>query len=258
MLMDQDFWSLPQIMDLLTTDFQVSYCSVHVRRLLHSWGMYHYKPEPQDYRQAPDAVTKLKERLRAVADGLILWGCSSQEVAFGFADESSPMANSNTARLWSFFHKPRVVNSNKSLRHNTFGFYALQGKSVVREIENSQAETFKACLMDIKQANLNARFIVVVWDNLPAHCYHEIEKLAWSMKIILVNLLPYSPEMNPIEKIWKQIKRKISYKGFIESKENLSQLIITNFEKLAQSTDFAHNWIEEFFVPAFGNCPTPL
>lgn len=220
--------------------------------------MYHYKPEPRDYRQAGDAAIKLKERLRAVADCFKLWGCSSQEVAFGFADESSPMANSNTARLWSFFHKPRVINSNKSLRHNTFGFYAIQGNSVVKEIENSRAETFKGCLEAIKQANPLARYTVVLWDNLPAHSFREVEELAWHMKIILVNLPPYSPEMNPIEKIWKQIKRQISYEGFIESKDKLSQIITASFEKLVKTTELANSWIKEFFIPAFGNSPMPL
>ena len=245
-------------MELLKTTFHTDYCCNHVRRLLKAWGMYHYKPEPRDYRQAEDADLKLKERLTAVADGLALWGLSTEQVALGFADESSPIANSNTARLWSFFHKPRLVNSNKSLRHNTFGFYALQGKSVVMEIESSQAETFKVCLQAIKQANQQASYTVVIWDNLPAHCQHEVEKLARSMQIILVNLPPYSPDLNPIEKVWKQIKRQISYQGFIESKEKLSHIITSSFEKLTQTTDLAHKWIEDFFIPVFGKSPITL
>lgn len=245
-------------MELLKTEFRTDYCRQHVRRLLKGWGMYHYKPQPRDYRQPDGAELKLKERLGAVADGLGLWGFGPEQVAFGFADESSPTANSNTARLWSFFRKPRLVNSDKGLRHNTFGFYAIQGKSVAVEIESSRAESIKGCLEAIRQANPQAGCTVVIWDNLPAHRHREIERLARSMRIILVNLPPYSPELNPIEKVWKQIKRQISCQGFIESKEKLSQIIFSGFEKLTQSTDLAHKWIEEFFIPVFGKSPNPL
>lgn len=254
---EKDFWSLPQILSLLREKYGVSYSSVHVRRLLKRWGMYHYKPEPQDYRRAEDAKEKLSERLKAVADVLKLWDCSWQELAFGFADESSPQANSNTARLWSFYRKPRKVNSDKSLRHNTFGFYAIQGNSVVKEISSSRAEVFPDCLSSIRQANQEARYCVVIWDNLAAHCQKEVEKSAKDMGIILVNLPVYAPDLNPIEKIWKQIKRGISYEGMIETKEKLAALIVEIFQQLAKSQEFARTWIEELFIPIFGQNPIP-
>jgi transposase len=256
-LRGQDFWSLPEVISYLEQHYQVSYSSVPIRKLLKSWGMYHYKPEPPDYRRSEQAQEKLAERLQATADVLERWQCPCSEIAFGFADESSPEANSNKARWWSFYKKPRQVNSHKSLRHNTFGFYALQGQSVVREIADSKAARFLTCLEKIRSANPTARYCVVVWDNLPAHLVAEVQKEASKHHIILVNLPPYSPDLNPIEKLWKQIKRIISLQGLIKSKERLASIITESFLQLAASLSFAQKWVQDFFLPIFKNYPIP-
>ncbi len=257
-LREKDFWSLPQVISLLQANYGVSYSSGHVRRLLHGWGMYHYKPQPLDYRRPADASQKLSDRLQAVADALKLWNCSSQELAFGFADESSPQVNSNTARQWSFYKKARAVNTDKEVRHNTFGFYAIQGRSVVRQISDSKVDTMLECLQHIRQANQQARYCVVIWDNFPSHCREQVQRVARELQIILVNLPPYAPDLNPIERIWKQIKREISYQGLIKDIQTLSNIIVESFQKLAQRKQLAQAWVEKLFIPIFGQSPIEL
>jgi transposase len=256
-LRQQDFWSLPQVINWIKENYQVSYSSVHIRYLLKSWGMYHYKPQPRDYKRSEQAEEKLSQRLQATADVLTMWQCPYNEIAFGFADESSPEANSNKARWWSFYKKPRKVNTDKDLRHNTFGYYALQGKSVVAQIADSKPAGFLTCLEKIRNANPTAKYCVVVWDNLPAHQVAQVQKKARERHIILVNLPPYAPDLNPIEKIWKQIKRIISLQGLIKSQQSLASLIIESFLQLATSLSFAQQWVQDFFLPVFKHYPIP-
>ncbi|UNU20944.1 transposase [Microcoleus vaginatus PCC 9802] len=47
---------------------------------------------------------------------------------------------------------------------------------------------------------------VVVMDNLPAHKLGTIEPLIQSAGASLLNLSPYSPDFNPIELWWSQLK----------------------------------------------------
>lgn len=47
---------------------------------------------------------------------------------------------------------------------------------------------------------------VVVMDNLPAHKVEEIEPLIASVGATALYLFPYSPEFNPIEHWWSQLK----------------------------------------------------
>ena len=64
--------------------------------------------------------------------------------------------------------------------------------------------------------------------------------------------------LNPIEKIWKQIKRIISYQGMVKNKEKLSSIITGSFDDLAKSREFARKWTQDFFIPIFGKCPIPV
>ena len=58
---------------------------------------------------------------------------------------------------------------------------------------------------------------VVVLDN---GSFHKAKKLIIPDNIILIFLPPYSPELNPAEKIWWQIKQEFVCKSF----ENINEL----------------------------------
>jgi putative transposase len=60
-----------------------------------------------------------------------------------------------------------------------------------------------------------------------------------------VFLPPYSPDLNPVEFIWKTIKREVSVR-FIQSKEHLRNIIKNEFIRVEGSISFAKKWIEKF------------
>lgn len=62
-------------------------------------NLYHYKPQPRDYRQSPTAEQQLSTVLQATADALVLRGGSLADFAIGFADEFAPQLHHNRARL---------------------------------------------------------------------------------------------------------------------------------------------------------------
>jgi len=62
---------------------------------------------------------------------------------------------------------------------------------------------------------------VVVLDN---GSFHKSKKLIIPKNIILIFLPPYSPELNPAEKIWWQIKQEFVCKSF-ETINNLSKYL---------------------------------
>ena len=70
----------------------------------------------------------------------------------GFLDETSPQLNANTQRLWSF-NKPSVKKNTTKMRANTFGFYAINGESVVDFKEDSKKESVCEFLEKIREKN---------------------------------------------------------------------------------------------------------
>jgi transposase len=72
-----------------------------------------------------------------------------------------------------------------------------------------------------------------------------IRLMAEKLEISLVYLPPYSPDLNPIEFIWKGIKRVVSI-SFVENVEVLREIIEKAFRSLAKRLSFAKSWIRKF------------
>lgn len=217
--------------------------------------MYCYKPQPRDHRQPEDASEKLRERLRAVADVLGMKGRDLEKICIGFADESSPQLQANTARLWCLWqglHKK--VNTDKK-RRNCFGYYALRGKSLICPIEKGNEQAMLEVLQAIREANADAETIVVIWDNYSAHLTQSVEAKAVELGIVLVNLPVYSPDLNPIERIWKQVKKAISQQAFIKTVHELEQIVKRTFDECCKKLSFAKSWIERIYNKVFINSP---
>ena len=88
------------------------------------------------------------------------------------------------------------------------GFYSLNGESVI-EFSESNRSDFISFLRKIRDANPEKR-IVVILDNFRTHHAKKVREEAEKLNISLVYLPPYSPDLNPIENVWKSIKRVVS------------------------------------------------
>lgn len=247
---EQPFWTLKQIASVLAEKFGVHYSMRHLRRVLQQLGMYHYKPQPVDYRRNQDAAQRLQQRLQATFDALQLQGIPLEQVAFGLADETGNYLQANTARMWSFHKKAKRRVNTEKVKQNTFGFYALQGTSIALDIATSSQEEMLRILPLIRQAHADYQAVVLLWDNLPAHHAKAVERLARSHQIYLVHNLPYAPDLNPIERIWKQLKWKISQKAWIPDKEALQQFVDSTFHQLTDKLNWADKWIQDILNPA--------
>jgi transposase len=62
-------------------------------------------------------------------------------------------------------------------------------------------------------------------------------------------LPPYSPKLNPIEQVWRTVKKELS-SDFIEDKE----FLVTNFRRIfyeqVDKPSFTKKWIKEYLIEA--------
>lgn len=129
------------------------------------------------------------------------------------------------------------------------GFYALNGASHVSVKKNSRADMFSEFLVEIREKNPCKRILVIL-DNFIVHKSRLVRDTAGVLDIVLLYLPPYSPDLNPIEYLWKSMKRRVST-SFLLSKEELASLILHVFEKLSSSLSFAGSWIKKFLNHKF-------
>jgi len=65
----------------------------------------------------------------------------------------------------------------------------------------------------------------IVMDNASYHNKIRLRKYAWIYKVKIIFLPPYSPDLNPIEQIWANLKR-----------------FLRNYGKMFQSIEYGIYW----------------
>lgn len=89
--------------------------------------------------------------------------------------------------------------------------------------------------------------ICLILDNYSIHKSVFIKKIALHLNITLIYLSPYSPHLNPIEQIWRQIKREIKH-HYLESREFLQELTIKTYKESIYETKVHDKWLETFII----------
>ena len=80
-------------------------------------------------------------------------------------------------------------------------------------------------------------------DNARIHTAKMIQKAAEILNINLIFLRPYCPDLNPIEDVWRVIKKTI-YKTSYNSVKELINLFKEKFYEIIESKSFYENWLE--------------
>ena len=145
--------------------------------------------------------------------------------------------------MWAFC-RPTITKDTKKYKSNTFGFYAVRDNSVIDFPEHSRKEDVTAFLEKIRLGNPEGR-IMIILDNFKSHHALKVAERALELGIDLVFLPPYSPDLNPIEFIWKSIKRIIS-RSFIDSRESMCSVIENDFLSFSESKSYAKAWVSRF------------
>ena len=142
------------------------------------------------------------------------------------------------------FQETGCNKNTTKFRANTFGFYAFNGKGTVNTYANSRQESVVDFLRKIRYSN-PFNHILVILDNFSSHRTENVAITAEILNIELVFLPPYSPQLNPIELIWKSIKRVIS-RTIVKDQEMMIGTVKTNFMEFSKSKSFCKSWIEVF------------
>ncbi len=147
-------------------------------------------------------------------------------------------------KLWSTT-KPIVTKNTTRLRANTFSFYAIKGQNTIDFKENSKKDITEF-IKQIRTTNHYGRILIIL-DNFRSHHAKLTTATAKKLNIDLIFIPPYSPHLNPIEYIWKTIKREVS-PLLIKTPKQLRELIETHLKNLSKSLTYTKKWIKKFLL----------
>jgi transposase len=110
-------------------------------------------------------------------------------------------------------------------------FSPINGDKFLLELPFCNNDTFQQYLNEFSEYNPN-EFKIIVLDN---GAFHKAKALIIPENIALVFLPPYSPELNPAEKIWAHLKRPFTNRLF-NTLDELSIFIKKTTNELYEKT----------------------
>jgi len=109
-------------------------------------------------------------------------------------------------------------------------------------IDSMKAEMVGAAVNGLKQ---QTEVAAIVWDGAPSHRDQRVRGLG----LPLIVLPPYSPELNPAERVFEEVRRWIEGRVYLSLKDKVSavEVFLTEFESDPNRvrTLAGWNWIEE-------------
>jgi transposase len=107
--------------------------------------------------------------------------------------------------------KPIAVSQHAFESTWLFGaFSPINGKRLLMEAECCDSDFFQIFLNELSCTDSD-ELMVLLLDNAS---FHKAAKLKIPDNIALIYIPPYSPELNPAEKIWQRFKRAFTNKPF--------------------------------------------
>jgi transposase len=231
-------WLTSEVRSVISRNFGIAYSARQVARILSGLGMHYAKPYATDYRRPDNAKELLEQAIKEVAEKI------PSDTVIGFFDEASPQTTDNKQRFWSF-GKPKKSRNTTKFRANTFGFYPVNGNAAVEIMDGSRLCNVHDFLRAIKDRN-PGKHIVTFLDNFSSHISRHTKRFAESIGITLVFIPKYSPDLNPIEFIWKAVRRRISQIDFVRSDWSFKEAVRTAFCRFAKEKSFMAGWLENF------------
>lgn len=219
---EQQHWTGVKFHGHLTAELQLEVGYSTVIRFLHEQNFALKVPQPWPDRQDEKLRQEFRQQIRQ--------HLQNNQVELWFADESGFEGDPRPRRRWARKgEKTRGTKNGDHVRMNVTGMICPRtGQAYLLEFSHSDTDCFQAFL---NQANndlaLERPRNLMILDNAS---WHKAKRLDWG-KFEPLFLPPYSPDFNPIERLWLLIKA-----------EWFSDFIAKDREKLIDRLDQALKW----------------
>jgi transposase len=228
-------WTREMIAELIWRQFGVRLSVASVGNILRKLGLSPQRPLYRAYEQDPEKVTEWKEekfpqiQARAKKEGAVIF----------FADEASVRTNYHAGTTWAPVGKtPVVAASGKTRSVSMVSAVSPRGELHFQVYEEGirKEEFLDFCHMLIADAG---RPVFLVMDNSQVHRAKILKEYAANSNgmLTLFFLPPYSPELNPDEWVWKNVKHDNLGRACARNENELAEFAIAALNALKALPD---------------------
>ena len=227
------------VISYIEEEFGVVYTVGGMTTLLHKLGFSYKKPKGVPGKaDTKEQEAFVKKYNRVKKKGLVY-----------FADSTHPMLNPILSSGWIRKGKEFDIKTNSGRqRVNINGAIEINTLSVVsRSCKRVNGSSMCDLLRAIRLKHPKEKKIHLILDNAPYNKSIQVKDLAVELRIKIMYLPAYSPNLNPIERLWKFMKKQVMantyfpdvetfqrelmmfLRGIRKHKQELSTLITDNF-----------------------------
>ena len=230
----RDFWTAKAFHGYIGETYQIQCSYETVVRFFHKQGFALKTPQPwpdmQDEQLREAFLLKLQKLFE------------QPDVDIWFADESGFEGDPRPRKRWDKKgRKTRVTKNGGHLRMNVIGMVCPRsGEFFAIEASHSDSATYQAFLDEAdRQISFQRTTNILVMDNASWHKRKSTNWHGWQP----MYLPPYSPDLNPIERIWLTMKARWFNNHVCKNEEKLIERldqaildVIDNPETIKQTT----------------------
>lgn len=228
-------WTAKMVGEVIYQRFGVKLSKASVCRLLAQLGLTPQRPIWRAYQQKPEEVQKWLEmeypRIKKMARRM------KAQIFFG--DEAGVRSDHHAGTTWAVQGKTPVVSSTGArFGLNMISAVSAQGEFRFMVVRNRiGAKQFIEFIKRLMHGSQRIIFLIV--DRHPVHKAKSVTRFIETVKdrFRLFFLPPYSPELNPDEQVWNDLKNNAIGRQVITTPKQLHRAVISHLRFIQKTPD---------------------
>lgn len=226
-------WTAKMVGEIIYQRFGIKLSKASVCRLLNQLGLTPQRPVWRAYQQRPEDVQRwLKEeypRIRTMA--------RKHKALIFFGDEAEVRSDHHAGTTWGIKGKTPIVSSTGA----RFGLNLISAVSAQGEFRfmTVRGRVSAAKFIEFIKRLIHSidRMVFLIVDGHSTHKAKMVGRFVDSVKdrFRLFYLPPYSPELNPDERVWNDLKNNAIGKQVITTPKNLYSAVISYLRFIQKS-----------------------
>lgn len=209
--------------------WSIGYSVPGMNKWLHRNGFSYKKPNGQPYKANREQQEQFIETYQTLKATL------KAEEAIYFADSAHPTQATKLSYGWIRKGESKKVETTASrTRINIMGAIKLGDiqNTVAAQYETINADSIVDHLHLIRKKHGSKGTIHLILDQAPCHRAEKVVQEAKKLNICLKHLPAYSPNLNPIERLWKVMNENVRNNRFFKSAKDFRREIERFFAEI--------------------------
>ena len=230
------YQSTHEIIGYVKTKYGISYSIPGMNKWLHRNNFSYKKPKGYPYKADKEKQEQFIEAYERLKNEI------GPNENIMFMDSCHPSMATKITHGWIKKGEKKALETTASrTRINLIGALGLNSiaKSIIADYETINAEAIVNFMELIRKKAKISGTIHLILDRAGYHRSEEVFKAAKRLNIKLNYLPPYSPNLNPIERLWKvmneMVRNNIFFKTSIEFRESINNFFKNILPKIGNS-----------------------